>query len=151
MKLKFSQFNEYTGVSKVILEKKGKQYEGLAVLHPDDWENASKYAGCRLAEKRALIKYYKERKNIARIKRDALISAYNDINNSNFTSAFTFTSSEQIDMYNKIMNGIRNHIKYWNDEYKYAKDTMKQLYQANQNEIKTREKLLKRTKENNKN
>lgn len=150
MKLKFSQFNEYTGVSKVILENKGKKYEGLAVLHPDDWENASKYAGCRLAERRALIKYYKERKNIAKIKRDGLISAYNDIN-SNFTSAFTFTSSEQIDMYNKIMNGIRNHIKYWNNEYKYAKDTIYQLYKANKDDIKTREKLLKRTKENNKN
>ena len=80
MKLKRSIFNEYTGESKVTLNHHGEDYTGFALLHPNDWVNASKYAGCRLAEKRAHIKYLKKKRDEARLKRDALISFYKDLN-----------------------------------------------------------------------
>lgn len=135
MKLKRSKFNEYSGVSIVMLENKGNTYTGNAVLHPEDFENASRYVGCRLAERRALAKYYQEKKNIARYKRDAINSLLNDLTNS----------PDDLDIFETILN----HKKYWNKMYKESKATVDALYCANKEDIATREKLLKRTKEKN--
>ena len=142
MKLVKSSFNDYTGVSTVALKNHGKTYTGTSILHPEDWENASKYVGCRLAEKRAMIEYYKEKKNIARIKRDAIISLIKDIENDNHDDGFASMSK-----YNK--EKIKHHLNYWNREYKINKNNMNTLYKSIQEDIVLREKLLKRTEEKN--
>ena len=140
MKLKRSKFNEYNGVSIVMLENHGKTYTGEAVLHPDDWEHMSKFAGCRLAEKRARIKYLKEKKNEARIKRDALISFYKDLNNVAGDAMIA----------NLVVKRICVHIKYWNEEYKKYKNAIDYLNKAIASEIRLRDKIVSnRAKENN--
>ena len=57
MKFLYSHFNEETGKSIAVLSDKYGKYSGQAKLHPDDKDNASKFAGCRIAYKRALINY----------------------------------------------------------------------------------------------
>lgn len=139
MKLKRSLFNEYTGVSQIVLENRGKTYTGKAILHPNDWEHMSKYVGCRLAEKRANIKYLKEKRDEAKLKRDALISFYKDLNHvagDNLIPTF-------------VIKRICVHINYWNEIYKDAKYQIDFLNKSIKKDIETREKLLKRTKEKN--
>ena len=79
MKLKDSFFNEETGQSEVVLVDRFGTYIGKARLHPDDKDNASKYAGCRIAEYRAWIKALKSRRRRAKIKLEAIISLEKDI------------------------------------------------------------------------
>lgn len=141
MKLKRSKFNEYNGVSVVMLENHGKTYTGEAILHPDDWEHMSKYAGCRIAEKRAYIKYWQEKRHEARLKRDALISFYKDLSNVAVTNNHTIS--------NFVIKRICVHINYWNEAYKDAKYKVDYLKTSIESEIKTREKLINRTKESN--
>lgn len=54
-----SDYNKLTGKSFVKIKYKGKYYVGIAKLHPDDADKASKFAGCRFAEQRAIIKALK--------------------------------------------------------------------------------------------
>ena len=60
MHLLSSYFNPETGKSIVEVKHKKKIYHGVARLHPDDMDKASKYTGCRYAELRAEIKALKE-------------------------------------------------------------------------------------------
>ena len=55
-----SDYNKLTGKSFVKIKYKGKYYVGIAKLHPDDADKASKFAGCRFAEQRAVIKALKD-------------------------------------------------------------------------------------------
>lgn len=59
MKLMSSYFNNITGESTVKVRHKKIDYFGVARLHPEDFEKASKYTGCRYAELRAEIKALK--------------------------------------------------------------------------------------------
>lgn len=139
MKLEKSIFNEYTGESIVVLENKGKKYQGHAILHPEDFENASKYAGCRIAEKRALIKYYKEKRDEAKIKLKAIQSLKSDLS---FAIAKEKISPE-------VWKRICIHEQYWSDAYTDYKQFISASRKQIEKEIKIRERLLKRTKQNN--
>ena len=55
-----SDYDKLTGKSFVKIKYKGKYYLGIAKLHPDDVDKASKFAGCRFAEQRAIIKALKD-------------------------------------------------------------------------------------------
>ena len=57
MKFLYSYFFPDTGESVAALKNKDGLYIGSAKLHPDDKNTASQFAGCRLAEYRAWIKY----------------------------------------------------------------------------------------------
>jgi hypothetical protein len=61
-------YDSKTGYSRVIIEHMGKQFSGIASLHPDDKDKASKYAGCSYAETRAEIKALKYERKIAKEK-----------------------------------------------------------------------------------
>lgn len=69
MQLIDSGYLAESGKSIAIVKYKGKKYNGIARLHPEDKEAglASKYTGCRYAELRAEIKAlkaeYKKEKN----------------------------------------------------------------------------------------
>ena len=134
MKLKRSIFNEYTGESKVVLNHHGEDYTGFALLHPNDWDKASKYAGCRLAEKRAHIKYLKKKRDEARLKRDALISFYKDLNNVASDTTTTIPTF--------VIKRICVHINYWNEAYKDAKYQIDFLNKSIRDDINIREKVL---------
>ena len=74
MKLISAEFNKETGVSTVILQNRNGRYIGTAKLHPEDKEFASEYAGCRIAEKRAWIKYLKEELKKAKLQKKTINS-----------------------------------------------------------------------------
>ena len=57
MKFLYGYFHPDTGQSIVALANKDGVYVGQAKLHPEDKKYASKFAGCRLAEARAWLKY----------------------------------------------------------------------------------------------
>ena len=57
MKFLYGYFHPDTGQSIVALANKNGIYTGEARLHPEDKQYASKFAGCRLAEARAWMKF----------------------------------------------------------------------------------------------
>lgn len=62
--LLYAHYDEETGVSKVRIQTPYGVFKGKAKLHPDDINYDSRYAGCELAELRAVIKAYKFKKKI---------------------------------------------------------------------------------------
>ena len=68
-KVYYSNYNPDTGISIVKINTPYGMIKGTAKLHPDDKEVSSKYAGCKYAEMRAWIKYFKM---VRRFKNDTL-------------------------------------------------------------------------------
>ena len=62
IKTTYSNFNKETGISTTVILTDLGHFLGIARLHPDDKETASRYAGCRYAEMRATTKYIKAKK-----------------------------------------------------------------------------------------
>lgn len=119
------------GISFVRLEHKGKFYDGKAKFnkymekHP-----ASPFFGQRIAEQRAIIKYLKEKRDISRIKKEALESLKKDVTNENL---FDKTKLDQ-------------HIRYYDIEAKNYQKTIDE-YKANiKTDIKIRQALLDKVK-----
>lgn len=69
MKFISSDYDENTGISTVVMQHMGKKFVEQAFFHPED-ENPSRYAGCRFAEIRAIIKALKYERAIAKNKAD---------------------------------------------------------------------------------
>lgn len=51
----YSNYDNETGVSKVIIENKYGIFEDVALLHPDDKIYESNFFGCQIAEARCMI------------------------------------------------------------------------------------------------
>lgn len=73
MKFIDSSYNSETGESKVIMQHLGVKFIGTANIHPDDWENASSYEGCFIAEQRAMILALKYERYLVKRKADEAI------------------------------------------------------------------------------
>lgn len=56
-KLKYSNFDEETGISKVIISTSLGDFEGQSYLHEEDRDIMSQFTGCRYAELRAVMKF----------------------------------------------------------------------------------------------
>lgn len=84
MKFINSFADKITRLSEVIVEHKGKQFEGFADCHPeDDW---SEFTGCKFAELRAIRKALKYEYKIEKTKVDEIkkfISAVEQYKNFN--------------------------------------------------------------------
>ena len=61
MKIIYSNFDETTGISTVTILTKIGEFTGTSKLHNEDKNISSSFAGCRYAEIRAIIKYYKKK------------------------------------------------------------------------------------------
>lgn len=79
MKLVSAEFNKEAGVSTVVLQNKNGRYVGKAKLAPEDADVASEFAGCRIAEQRAWINYYKTEIRRAKIKLKAIDELWADM------------------------------------------------------------------------
>lgn len=64
MKFITSLYDSLKGYSSVVIEHLGKNFVGIAKLHPDDAKNASAFAGCSYAESRATINALKYERKI---------------------------------------------------------------------------------------
>ena len=81
MKFLHGEYDSTTGKSTVTLADRYGQYTGYAKLHPDDKKNESRYMGCNIAEKRALIKALKNRRKRIKIKLNATENIINELHN----------------------------------------------------------------------
>ena len=79
MKFLHEFFNKDTGVTVITLSDKYNVYTGEAKTHPDDKPYMNEFVGCRLAEKRAWLIFYKEELKRQTIKLQAIENLNNDI------------------------------------------------------------------------
>ena len=68
-KLIYSNYDPETGISIVRIQTPHGTFKGKARVHPNDINIASHYAGCKYAEIRAYIRYYKF---LAKLKQSAI-------------------------------------------------------------------------------
>ena len=73
-KIILSEFSPENGVSMVCLKYKGKSFLGYAIFNTDDEVPVSSFLGCRIAEKRAVIKALKHEYKKALAEYDAIIT-----------------------------------------------------------------------------
>lgn len=143
MKLLTAEYDYTAETAQVELSHKGKIYKGSAHYKEGDKNVPNRFFGQRLAEKRAMIGYWKEQRDINKIKKQALESFKKDILNMIFSERENLQENEEI-----ILDKLNQHIKYYN---KTAKDYSEviQIQKDNiQRDIQLREQLL--SKVNNK-
>ena len=143
MKLLTAEYDYTAETAQVELSHKGKIYKGSAHYKKADKNVPNRFFGQRLAEKRAMIGYWKEQRNINRIKKQALKSLRKDIEKTILNKNIPYGEREEI-----IIKILDNHIKYYD---KTAKDYSEviQIQKDNiQRDIQLREQLL--SKVNNK-
>ena len=141
MKLLTAEYDYTTETAQVELSHKGKIYKGSAHYKEADKNVPNRFFGQRLAEKRAMIGYWKEQRDINRIKKQALESFKKDLQAS-IKNPFV------PNCINEILDKLNQHIKYYD---KTAKDYAEviQIQKDNiQRDIQLREQLL--SKVNNK-
>lgn len=130
--MKLLESNYYPdGFSNVILEHQGKQYEGKSFYNKEEKHPPSPFFGQRLAENRAMIKYWKERRDINRIKEQALKSLLKDL------EPHIQDGVEEI-----ILKKLKQHIKYYNKEVKDCKQQIDYLKCEIKESLKVRKQLL---------
>lgn len=136
MKLLTAEYDYIEETAQVELSHKGKIYRGSAHYKEGDKNVPNRFFGQRLAEKRAMIGYWKEQRDINKNKKQALESFKKDILN-----IVDFQENEKI-----ILEKLNQHIKYYD---KTAKDyaNVIQIQKDNiQRDIQLREQLLKKVK-----
>lgn len=81
MKIKLieSYYDENDGLSYAKINTDYGEFEGLAQLHEEDNDIASRYAGCQYAEQRAVLKYMKHRIKILAWQIQALNNCQNQV------------------------------------------------------------------------
>lgn len=87
-KLIYSNYNEATGLSTIIITTKYGKFYGQSQVKQEDKEKASRYFGCECALTKARIKCQKERLKNIEIQIKALKDCY-----SNISQAKTFNES----------------------------------------------------------
>lgn len=130
MKILYSNFDPQSGESIVTLVNRNGSYTGKAKLHPED-NNPSNFTGCRLAERRAYIKYLKNERRRYKITLKTILSLYKDLTNNcsdSINEKITNRFNIQINFYKKTINEINKTIED-------VQNTIKE-------EIKIREKIL---------
>ena len=130
--MKLLESNYYPdGFSNVILEHQGKQYVGESFYSKEEKHPPSPFFGQRLAENRAMIKYWKERRDINRIKEQALKSLLKDL------EPHIQDGVEEI-----FLKKLKQHIKYYNKEVKDCKQQIDYLKCEIKESLKIRKQLL---------
>lgn len=130
-----SNYDETTGISKTVIMTDLGSFEGFAKLHPDDKPYESRFAGCRYAEERAVMKYAKMKIKVINAQLDVLKNISNELRNKK---------------YYKENNGTRlleKNIYLLEDDKKYLKDVVVSLTNRLKTEFIERDKLLKEREE----
>lgn len=140
MRLVYSYYDKESGKSTILMEHEGKQYMGNAYFNKEEEEYPpNAFFGLRIAEKRAIMEYWKERKNINRIKACAMKSLLKDLQNT----------EENIEG-NPIVEKIKYHLKHYKQEvanYQFAIDSCRKEIKK---EIEIRQQFLRDFKVNKK-
>lgn len=132
MKLTYSFFNPKTGESVVTLTNRYGSYTGKAKLHPDDINNISKFTGCRLAERRAYIKYLQSERRRYKNSLKTIQNTFKDLQ---------INCPDSID--EKIEKRINILIHYHTKNINEIDEAIDHIKNLIKEEIKVREKILK--------
>ena len=130
-----SNYDETTGISKTVILTDLGSFEGFAKLHPDDKDNASRFAGCRYAEERALIKYAKMKIKVINNQLEVLKNISNELRNKKFYKENNGTKL------------LEKNIYVLEDDKEYFKNVIKSLSQKIVDDIAERDKFLKEREE----
>ena len=130
-----SNYDETTGISKTVILTDLGSFEGFAKLHPDDKNNASRFAGCRYAEERALIKYAKMKIKVINNQLEVLKNISNELRNKKFYKENNGTKL------------LEKNIYILEDDKEYFKNVIKSLSQKIVDDIAERDKFLKEREE----
>lgn len=130
-----SDYDENTGISKTTILTDLGSFDGYAKLHPDDKPYESRFAGCRYAEERAVIKYARMKIKVVEAQLEVLKNISNELRNKK---------------YYKENNGtklLEKNIYLLEDDKQYLKNIVKSLTDRLKNEFIERDKLLKEREE----
>lgn len=141
MKLLESKYYPNKGFSIVALKHNGKTYTGNAFYNETQEKNPpNSFFGQRLAEKRAMIEYWKDKRDINRIKEQALKSLLKDL------EPHIQDGVLEEGLYEIILEKLEQHIKYYNKEAKDCKKQINYLKQEIKESLKIREQLFNKVK-----
>lgn len=137
MRLVYSNYDKESGKSTILMEHEGKQYMGNAYFNKEEEKYPpNAFFGLRIAEKRAIIEYWKEMKNINRIKARAMESLLKDLQNTKENLPCPYEG-------NPIVEKIERHLRYYKQEaanYQFAIDSERKGIKK---DIEVRQKFLK--------
>lgn len=134
MRLVYSYYNKESGKSTILMEHEGKQYMGNAYFNKEEEKYPpNAFFGLRIAEKRAIIEYWKERKNINRTKVCAMESLLKDLQNT----------EENLED-NSIVEKIKCHLKHYKQEVVDYQSAIDSCRKEIKKEIEVRQQFLKR-------
>lgn len=118
MKFISSSYDSKTGKSEVVMQHLGVKFTGVARIHPDDWENASSFEGCFIAEIRATILALKYERYLVKKKSDEAIdllkacSCYKNFDKNSPTAKAIYRQvNRRIKKVNDITDEINNLYK----------------------------------------
>lgn len=141
MKLLESKYYPNKGFSIVTLKHNGKTYTGNASYNEEEGKNPpNSFFGQRLAEKRAMIEYWKDKRDINRIKEQALKSLLKDL------EPHIQDGVLEEGLYEIILEKLEQHIKYYNKEAKDCKKQIDYLKREIKESLKIREQLFNKVK-----
>ena len=141
MKLLESKYYPNKGFSIVTLKHNGKTYTGNAFYNETDEKSPpNSFFGQRLAEKRAMIEYWKEKKNINRIKQEALQSLQKDLIN---TIPEELREQEGAQL---ILKKIQQHTTYYWKEKRICWEKYDAIKKEIKDNLKIREQLFNKVK-----
>ena len=130
IKLTYVNFDPETGISIARIQTPIGSFKGKARLHPQDKDFGSGYAGCKYAEMRAVIKYYKEMAKIKGYVIKEVVKLHNQLiqNNKSYKSA-------------KYTNAMLSELQVEKEEYVNAVAALKTAIKT---DIEQRKKILDR-------
>lgn len=140
MKLLTAEYDYTTEAAQVELEHKGKIYKGTALYMPEEKNRPNRFFGQRLAEKRAMIEYWKDKRDINKIKEQALKSLLKDL------EPHIQDGVLEEGLYEIILEKLEQHIKYYNKEVKDCKKQIDYLKKEIKESLKIREQLFNKVK-----
>ena len=141
MKLLESKYCPNKGFSIVTLKHNGKTYTGNAFYNEvEEKSPPNSFFGQRLAEKRATIEYWKEKKNINRIKQEALQSLQKDLIN---TIPQELREQEGAQL---ILKKIQQHTTYYWKEKRTCWEKYDAIKKEIKESLKIREQLFNKVK-----
>lgn len=132
-KLIDSSFNEKNGVSYVKIKTKLGIFEGIAKRHPKDMDIQSNFFGCKLAELRAIKKFFlKNRKEIKnkQLFLENLISNLQLLKNYNHNSVETRFIRKQYFILQKELQKIDKEILFLDIQIKTLSNNYRETLDA---------------------
>lgn len=130
-KLIYSNYDPDTGISIARIQTPHGTFKGKARVHPNEINIASHYAGCKYAEIRAYIKYYKFLAKLTQSTIEEVTKIYNKLDQCK-------------DIPNKATYILRDHLDALKKEKETYLNTAKEYGEEINALIEERSKILKK-------